>query len=615
MNDLNAEAPKPDAAAERSIAAIGARVSCGLLALIAYRKLLWFQPERALSDELEQWFFVPSTTITPVVMLIGLWLLYRRSARLRSLPQPPGSLAVGIALLGAAAGLYGWATYTAANDLLVPSLMLSGLACGWLWKGGAGLRLLLVPVGILVFAMPLPAPVLNALIFPLQIATTEMAGTVLYLLDVPHFVAGERILRAEATFSVIEACSGLRSMETLVMVAILMMDLFRRRGWRAWLVVLAAFPVAFLLNGLRAVLLILNPHSQLAAVHNVQGVAILLAGLVLLFLLDGLLERRAQPAASGALAGQAADAGRAEAVGQAKAAGHAAAAGQAEAAGVVPPLGATGAVALSMGLLVAVSVWLPQWDPGERPPLDLSRRMASAMGFYLSSSVDTDFLFLGSTGFSDSFSRRFELDGSQVEFFMGVGDRARRQRSALSPKTSIPGSGWIIEGEDAATLEPDGRGVRSRVLRQGSHRYLVYDWVEGSRSWPIEGMRSLLALDRSPLRDTTEIVSLRITVRIEEPVSSGRQRAETEILRFYRSLRPQLDRKLDSRESGALGKRFSGFSGFGKSFSFLKGSWPGGKLIVFNDLGCCPKSARDLLLRLPEAVLPLGGVQVGSTRP
>lgn len=557
MNDANAEAPKSGAPAERSITAIGVRASCGLLALIAYRKLLWFQPERALPDELEQWFFVPSTTITPVVMLFSLWLLYRRSARLRSLPHEPGSLGVGVALLVAAVGVYGWATYTGASDLLVPSLMLSGLACAWLWKGGVALRLVGVPVGMLVFALPLPAAALNALIFPLQIATTEMAGTMLYLLDVPHFVAGERILRAEATFSVIEACSGLRSMETLAMVAILMMDLFRRRGWRAWVVVLAAFPVAFLLNGLRAVLLILNPHSQLAAIHNLQGVAILLGGLVLLFLLDGLLERRAPPEASRPVAGRA------------------------EAAGVGPSLVATGAVAVSMGLLVAVSLWLPRWDPGERPKLDLSRRMASAMGSYLSSTVDTDFRFLGSTGFSDSFSRRFELGGTQIELFMGVGDRTRRQRSALSPKTSIPGSGWIIEDEAATRLEPDGRGVRSRVLRQGSHRYLVYDWVEGSRGWPMEGMRSLLALDRSPLRDTSEIVSLRISTRIEEPISSGRPRAEIEILRFYRKLRPQLDR----RESGHLGKRFSGFSGFGKRFSSLKDSRSGGKLNVFSDLG------------------------------
>ena len=529
MAELNLESQKPEAPAAASITAMGLRLSCGLLALIAYRELLWFQPERSVSDELEQWFFVPATTITPVVMLLSLWLLYRQSARLRSLPHAPGRLGGGVALLLASAGLYGWATYTGAIDLQVPSLMLSGLACAWLWKGGAALRAVRLPVGMLVFALPLPAAVLNAVVFPLQIATTEMAGALLQLLDVPHFVAGERILRTEATFAVIEACSGLRSMETLAIVAILMMDLFHRRGWRAWVVVLAAFPVAFLLNGLRAVLLILNPHSQVAAIHNLQGVAILLGGLVLLFGLDGLLGRRAPPGASRPVAGRA------------------------EVAGKPPSLAATGAVAISMGLLLALSLWLPRWDPGKRPPLDLSRRMASAMGSYLSSTLDTDFRFLGSTGFSDSFSRRFSADGAQVELFMGVGDRSQRDRSALSPKTSIPGSGWIIEAEASARLEPDGRRVRSRVLRQGSRRYLVYDWVEGSRGWPMEGMRSLLALDRSPLRDHTEIVSLRISVRIEAPSSAGRPRAEAEILRFYRTLRPQLD----SREPEALGKRFS----------------------------------------------------------
>jgi exosortase/archaeosortase family protein len=321
-----------------------------------------------------------------------------------------------------------------------------------------------------------------------------------------------------------------------------MMDLFRRRGWHAWVIVLTAFPMAFFLNGIRAVLLILNPHSQISAIHNLQGVAILLAGMVLLFLLDGLLERFARPGTgSRERAGAGSDAQG-------------------------PSNIAAGVVATVMASLVVMSVWAPRWEREPRVALDLSRRMASELGSYLSRELEIDRLFLGSAGFSDSFTRRFSGGDDAVEFFMGVGDRTERHRSALSPKTSIPGSGWIVQEEDMMVLEPDSREVRARVLRKGSQRYFVVDWVEGSRGWGAEVLRSLAAMDRSPLRDPGEIIAMRISVPIEEPIATGRSNAEAETLRFYRKLRPPLE-KLKTGVTGVEGKRFSRFSGSGKIFS------------------------------------------------
>jgi len=510
---------------------------CVGLAMVAYRRLLWFQPERSLPEELEQWFFVPSESIAPVVVVMSLWLLYRCRDQLRSLPPARGSALTGAALLAAGAAAYLWATYTGASDLLVPSLMLNGLAAAWLWKGGPALRVVRLPVAFLVFAMSLPAPLLNEVIFRLQIWTTELAGTLLYAFGIPNLVAGEQIRRAENTFSVIESCAGLRSMETLTIVAILMIDLFRRRGLHAWLVVLAAPPVAFLMNALRAVLLILNPHSEIAAIHNLQGVAILLAGLVILALWDGLLERwprlrgAAPPRAPSPLRGG----------------------------------GSRGrwpwAVAAALALAAAASFWLPRWDAPPAGTLDASQWIPPSLG--LSTELTVDRLFLGSAGFRESFARRFTTGGKPLVLFIGIGSRSDRHRSALSPKTGFPGSGWIVEQEGEAVLSPDGREVHTRLLRSGSRRYLVYHWYEGALGWPVEVLRSLLALDRSPWRRSQEIVAIQLAVPVLGPVSSGRPAAERRLVSFYRELRPLLDR-LESElgELGGLafelaGKRFS----------------------------------------------------------
>jgi exosortase len=495
-------------------------LTCVALAALAYRDLLWVQPEQALSKELERWFFVPSSSMAPVVVLLSLWLLYRRLPTLRALPPLGGSRPTGSALLAAGVASYLWATYTSAADLLVPSLMLNLLACAWLWRGAAGLRAVLLPVLFLVFAMPLPPPALSQLVFRLQLGTTEVAGSLLYALGVPHVVSGERIVRPENTFSVIETCSGLRSMETLTIVSILMMDLFRRRGLHAWLIVLAAPPVAFLLNGVRAVLLILNPHSEIATIHNLQGVAILLGGVLLLFALDGLLEwggRRRSPRPRARVS---------------------------EPAPVRPwgALPAAPAVAGALAACLAASLWLPRWEVPDQPALNLRSRFSRGLGGSLrTAELETDRLFLGSASFRESFTLRYSPhEGDPVVLFFGLGWRPDRGRG-LSPKTRLPGSGWIVEEEFPVTLEPGARAAHAMVLRSGSQRVLSYHWTEGALAWPLEALRGLLALDRSPLRRSEEVRVVRIGTAIVGPLPAGKKAAQETLVSFYHLLQPLLD--------------------------------------------------------------------------
>ncbi|MDJ0852463.1 MAG: exosortase/archaeosortase family protein [Myxococcota bacterium] len=506
-------------------------IAAGALAVVAYRELLWTQPEHALPEELERWFFVPSESLTPAVIALALWLLYRRIPRLRAVPADPGSRGVGFGLLGAALVVYLWSTYTGANDLLVPSLMLTGAASAWLWRGRPALRAVFLPLAFLVFAMPLPAPLLNEVIFLLQLGTTELAGFMLYVLEIPHLVSGERIVRPGDTFSVIESCSGLRSMEILTIMAILMADLFRRRGVHAWILVMTAPVVAFFLNGLRAVLLILNPHSEIAAVHNLQGVAILLGGLFLLFLLDGLLEwgpfglaSHAEPEPAAARWGGGADA-------------------------------TSRVVAAAMGAAVLASLAMPRWEATDPPSLEALRRTSRHIGTLRARPLTTDRLFLGSTGFSESFTLRVEEPGKEpVVLFLGVGDRTARHRSPLSPKTALPGSGWIVEERFPVDLGEAEGEAEGRILRSGSTRVLVYSWTRGAGSWLEEVVRSFLALDRSFLRRSSEVLVVRIGAALSS-APGGKMKAEQRLVSFSRTLRPLLDEL-----QATLEKTFSGFS-------------------------------------------------------
>jgi EpsI family protein len=513
-------------------------------AAAAYHELFWFAPEKSFSEELEELFFIPSQTLAPLVLLLAGWLLYRRAGRLRSLAPDRRAPWLGGALLAAGALVHLWATLTSAPDLLVPSLALVGLGCAALWRGGAAVRAAALPAAFLLFAMPLPAPLLNEVVFRLQIATADLTGVLLTLLRVPHLVAGEQILRTRQTFSVIEACSGLRSIETLTMVAILMVDLFRRPPAHALALVLAAPPVALFLNGWRAVTLILNPHSDLVGVHNLQGVAILLGGLVLLFLLDGLLERLpgARPSRLEAPAASPAGPGTSRAL--------------------------AGVTAL-LGVLAAASVALPRFPHPPPEPLLISSRLGQGIGDLFSKELEIDRVFLGSAGFRESVIRRFQRDGHPVDVFLGLGWRSGRARSALSPKTAIPGSGWILEAEDRVVLPPDGREVRSLLFRSETQRLLVYHWYEGSSGIVAETARTLAALDASPLRRAEEILAVRIATDVDAPVATGLPPAAERLAAFYPALRRVVDTLRRDAQSARGEKLFRIFQQ-GKNFSLRR---------------------------------------------
>lgn len=506
-----------------------------LLAAFAYRDLLLFEPTRAIPDPVERMLFEPADTTPALIVVLALWLLWRRRERWRGLPERSGPLALTLPLLAAGAGILVWARLTGAHDLLALSLLAAGLGLASLWKGAAGVRLLLLPAGFLLFALPLPPAFSNAVIFRFQLWTAELVGWLLYLFALPARVVAESILRSDFTFSVVEGCSGLRSVVTLTMLSVLMVDLFRRHGLHAAILVLAAPLVAFGLNAVRAIALILNPHSTLAAVHIAQGVAILLCGLILLYLLDGVLARLIPQAA-----------GRDT---------------PAPAAAPPPTLHARATLPLLV-LLAGLSVAVPPWVTHEPVPLALPYRFDRQIGEWTASPLETDRLFLGSVSFRESLSVRYQQGGETVDLFLGIGDRAQRFSSPLSPKTERPGSGWTVEERGSASLDSrDGGGdVDALVERSATRQLLVYHWVDGSAHPSREALRSLLALDATPWPQIRDPLVVRLSTEIGGPGAEELRLAEVRLQRFWASLRSDLEKLIRDMEHFSSHSRRKGFS-------------------------------------------------------
>jgi EpsI family protein len=468
------------------------------LSAFAYRRLLAFRPTDSLVVEIEGWFFEPSDTAPAIVVALALWLLYRRSARLRALAWEGGSPALSAGLYAGSIAVFAWSLLTEASDLQAISLILACFATANLLGGRPALRVVWLPVCFLLFAIPIPSPLRHEIVWWLQNWTAEATGGLLYTLGIPAVVSGDRILLSDTVFAVIETCSGLRSVITLLMLAVLMIDLFRRRGLHAALLLIFTPLLAFGTNALRSLGLVLNPASNIASVHSLQGIGMLLAAVLVLYGFDGLLERLGVPGG-----------GRVRSPRRA-AASHLSRDRLAIAFGFLALLGAISAV---------VSPWRVE-SPGVPLPVDVVPRRLDG---WRSADLETDRLFLGMAALTGSIDRRYVTESaSPVDVFIGSGSPRQRLRSYYSPKTALPGSGWIVES--AARIERLGVEVDELVVRRAAERRLVHHWYLGTRGLGEETVREFLALDASPFARPTRGV----VVRLSTPIGGGETAEDAE---------------------------------------------------------------------------------------
>jgi len=228
-----------------------------------------------------------------------------------------GGAAVVFALFALWAGVAGAELYTQRLSLI---LILAGIVV-YFW-GFKLLHMLLVPLGLLFLAIPIPAIVFNKIAFPLQLFASRCAVWSMSVLGIPVLRQGNIIeLKPLNSFDtkkleVVEACSGIRSLMTLLTLAVVFayfthspdansngLGSGKRFGWvksywfwRAVIIVASAVPIAILTNAFRVSGTGVLAHYYGTAVadgffHSFSGWAIYIVAFILLFGIGIILDR------------------------------------------------------------------------------------------------------------------------------------------------------------------------------------------------------------------------------------------------------------------------------------------------------------------------------------
>jgi exosortase len=243
--------------------------------ILARLFLQWVGPNR--DPNFEHGIFVP---------LFALFVLWQDRKKLEPIVPAPswtGLPLVVLSLLMLVLGVLGAELFFSRVSLLI---LLAGLIV--LFQGWTLFRAVLFPWAILILMIPIPSLILQQITFPLQLQAARLATGLLELVGVPVLRQGNVIVLASMPLDVAEACSGIRSLLTLVTLAIIYGYLTETRTWVRVVLALAAVPIAVAANSFRIFgtgLLVQywDPDKAVGFFHAFSGWLIFVVALIMLF--------------------------------------------------------------------------------------------------------------------------------------------------------------------------------------------------------------------------------------------------------------------------------------------------------------------------------------------
>jgi exosortase len=184
-----------------------------------------------------------------LIIPLAAWFAWNSRNQLAAVAPRPSHAGLAVVLAGLGillAGLLGAELFLTRISLVV---VLAGVV---LFLGGwAILRVLAFPLAFLILMIPIPSILFNQVAFPLQLFASQVGQAALSGLGIPVLREGNVIVLAHTTLEVAEACSGIRSLISLLTLGIVYGYFVDPRGGVRVLIALSTIPIAILVNGAR----------------------------------------------------------------------------------------------------------------------------------------------------------------------------------------------------------------------------------------------------------------------------------------------------------------------------------------------------------------------------
>ena len=264
-------------------------VAAALVAL-GFAALYWHVFAKLVSD----WYNDDNYSHGFLIVPLALYFVWERRAKLQKTPLAPSALGLVVVFGSVAvliAGILGSELFLTRISILGTLVGVTLFLCGWGY-----LRALAFPLAFLLLMIPIPAIIFNQIAFPLQLLASQFGESAMGMANVPVLREGNVLILANTTLEVAEACSGIRSLVSLLTLAIVLGYFSDPRGWVRTLVAVSSVPVAIVTNGFRVAGTGIAAHQFGAAAaegffHEFSGWLVFVSAFMLMLVLQRVIVR------------------------------------------------------------------------------------------------------------------------------------------------------------------------------------------------------------------------------------------------------------------------------------------------------------------------------------
>ena len=245
-----------------------------------------------LSDLFHSRMYQDYHSLIPFIPLICVYLIYLKIKDIREKMQYSFGMGSAVIITGIVLYVIGLAFGGNLNpNDFATVITLSSLVLLWgafiFAYGTKAFTTALFPLLFLVFMIPVPAFVMEEIIFFLQSGSTEFANLLFWISQAPYYREGFVFYLPNLSIEVAPQCSGIRSGLALFITALLAGYLFLNSWWRRIILVLCVFPITMFKNGIRITTLTLlgtyvDPRILQSDLHRDGGIPFFILALFLM---------------------------------------------------------------------------------------------------------------------------------------------------------------------------------------------------------------------------------------------------------------------------------------------------------------------------------------------
>ncbi|MCP4671247.1 MAG: exosortase [Desulfobacula sp.] len=249
--------------------------------------VFYFLYHKAIAALIFDWSVDPNFShgfLIPFVTLYMVWYKKNELAQISHEPSKTGFFIIILGMLVHVAGNVGSELFLMRFSMIIT---LAGIIIYYF-----GLKMfmkVLVPVGYLIIMIPIPAILWNKIAFPLQLFSANISAQTINLLGIPVFREGNILHLANTSLEVVDACSGLRSLTSLLALTGAFAFLAPLSAFKKWILFFSAIPIAVTVNVIRltitgAMAAWIGPETAHGFLHDMSGLIIFGAALILVYI-------------------------------------------------------------------------------------------------------------------------------------------------------------------------------------------------------------------------------------------------------------------------------------------------------------------------------------------